>query len=562
MGSYTLSAGDNFNVNTGGTFTPGTGTVKINGAGAQSVSSTSFTGLTVDKSAEIATLTVNATTTGAFAVNNGTFAIGANILYVSSTMANTGTISVAGGKITHTAESVKITDSSGTEVASLSNTGSVYVTVQDANRNLLGGSAETISIPVAFNAAAGSDAETLLLTETSASSGIFRNAAAVSLVAGSAVLGSNQFELAASGSGTATYTDVQDAADSSADAVTLTYVAAVVVAPSGGGGGGGGGYVSTVPSVSVTLATPVTIDTISLAKINTMGYAVHGLVKLPDDGNPNTQEDSAVYYLGGDGRRHAFPNSKNYFTWFCDFSQVTIISPTNLATLPLGKNVVYRSGRKMVKFRTDPKVYAVDKGGALRWIQTEVLATGLYGADWNKNIDDIDDSFYTNYVFGSAISKTSDFTPLTAEKAVWYPSDSMNIQGYTDSVSSLSVQSCPTAGATSDSDKDGLSDEQEAIWKTDPLNADTDGDGFSDGTEVAKGYSPLALSIDSDQDALADEQETALKTNSLIADTDGDGLKDGEEVNKYHTDPLKADTDGDGYSDGIEVASGHDPLKK
>jgi hypothetical protein len=28
------------------------------------------------------------------------------------------------------------------------------------------------------------------------------------------------------------------------------------------------------------------------------------------------------------------------------------------------------------------------------------------------------------------------------------------------------------------------------LWKTDPLNPDTDSDGFVDGKEVANGYSP------------------------------------------------------------------------
>jgi len=41
-----------------------------------------------------------------------------------------------------------------------------------------------------------------------------------------------------------------------------------------------------------------------------------------------------------------------------------------------------------------------------------------------------------------------------------------------------------------DSDNDGLPDWQEAIYKTDPHNPDTDGDGYLDGEEVASGYSP------------------------------------------------------------------------
>ncbi len=42
-----------------------------------------------------------------------------------------------------------------------------------------------------------------------------------------------------------------------------------------------------------------------------------------------------------------------------------------------------------------------------------------------------------------------------------------------------------------DSDQDGLSDEEEKAYGTDPYNADTDGDGYSDGAEVKSGYNPL-----------------------------------------------------------------------
>ncbi|MEA2088840.1 MAG: hypothetical protein U9O55_03320 [Patescibacteria group bacterium] len=45
--------------------------------------------------------------------------------------------------------------------------------------------------------------------------------------------------------------------------------------------------------------------------------------------------------------------------------------------------------------------------------------------------------------------------------------------------------------ANLDSDKDGLTDEDEIIYGTDPNNSDTDGDGYSDGQEISHGYDPL-----------------------------------------------------------------------
>ncbi|MCR4311641.1 MAG: hypothetical protein NUV54_03715, partial [Candidatus Taylorbacteria bacterium] len=42
-----------------------------------------------------------------------------------------------------------------------------------------------------------------------------------------------------------------------------------------------------------------------------------------------------------------------------------------------------------------------------------------------------------------------------------------------------------------DSDSDGLKDWEEQLWKTDPLNPDTDGDGTPDGAEIKSGRNPL-----------------------------------------------------------------------
>jgi len=45
--------------------------------------------------------------------------------------------------------------------------------------------------------------------------------------------------------------------------------------------------------------------------------------------------------------------------------------------------------------------------------------------------------------------------------------------------------------ANQDDDGDGLSNQQEAEYGTNPDLSDTDGDGFSDKTEIESGYDPL-----------------------------------------------------------------------
>lgn len=64
---------------------------------------------------------------------------------------------------------------------------------------------------------------------------------------------------------------------------------------------------------------------------------------------------------------------------------------------------------------------------------------------------------------------------------------------------------------------------------------------------------------DSDGDGLSDEEEIQLGTNPQSVDTDSDGLTDYDEVRIYGTDPKNPDTDGDGFLDGAEVKGGYNP---
>src|SRR3989339_249796 len=79
---------------------------------------------------------------------------------------------------------------------------------------------------------------------------------------------------------------------------------------------------------------------------------------------------NAVYYCGADGKRYVFPNQKIYNSWYIDFKSVITISSEQLASVPLGGNVTYRPGVRMVKIETEPNVYVVDRGGTLRYVQS------------------------------------------------------------------------------------------------------------------------------------------------------------------------------------------------
>lgn len=144
-------------------------------------------------------------------------------------------------------------------------------------------------------------------------------------------------------------------------------------------------------------------------------FSVHA-ASLPFGGLIKGTEDT-VYYYASDGKRYVFPTMKTYLTWYADFATVQTVSPSELTQLSIGGNVTYRPGHTLVKITTDPKVYAVSLGGVLRWVQTEALATTLYGTDWNKKIDDIPDAFFINYTIGSPITTSTDYSPSAHMKA-------------------------------------------------------------------------------------------------------------------------------------------------
>lgn len=124
------------------------------------------------------------------------------------------------------------------------------------------------------------------------------------------------------------------------------------------------------------------------------------LIKSPDS--------TAVYWVGPDNFRHAFPNERIYFSWYQDFSAVQEVTAEELASYPLGKNVLYRPGSRLIKIPSVPEVYAVEPFGLLRNLPSETVAEQLYGEDWSKKVDDIDISFFFDYTIGGTVEVIND----------------------------------------------------------------------------------------------------------------------------------------------------------
>jgi hypothetical protein len=132
-----------------------------------------------------------------------------------------------------------------------------------------------------------------------------------------------------------------------------------------------------------------------------------------------------VYYRSSLGTRHAFPNSKVFFTWYSGFGEVQIISKEAMANIALGQNVTYRPGVRMVKFQTSDVVYTVSVGGYLRAVETEILASQLYGIAWNTKIDDVGDVFFTDYAFGAPLIVSEDYSASAAIQSAQIINDSL-----------------------------------------------------------------------------------------------------------------------------------------
>ena len=142
--------------------------------------------------------------------------------------------------------------------------------------------------------------------------------------------------------------------------------------------------------------------------------AINNISEIPDGKLIKSSSYAAVYYYSG-GRRYVFPNEKTFYTWYDDFSDLLTISPGLLAQIPIGGNVTYRPGKLLVKITTSPYVYAVERGGVLRWVRSEAAARSMYGDNWRYKVHDVPDEFFVNYRVDESrpIDSGTDFNSVT-----------------------------------------------------------------------------------------------------------------------------------------------------
>ncbi len=137
-----------------------------------------------------------------------------------------------------------------------------------------------------------------------------------------------------------------------------------------------------------------------------------------------TSSAPAVYFIGGNGERHPFPNEMTFFSWFEGFDAVKMISEEVMASLVLGDTVRVRPGTHLIKVQSLNKVYAVEPGGGLLWIPTEEVARMYFGEEWAKRVVDIPSAYFSSYTNAGELCYECELYPIGSvirkEGTLWY----------------------------------------------------------------------------------------------------------------------------------------------
>jgi hypothetical protein len=154
------------------------------------------------------------------------------------------------------------------------------------------------------------------------------------------------------------------------------------------------------------------VDTRSFSQPETFASPVTGVEESVEQVQPGSYITSpsfdTVYLITDEGERRPFMDAQTFFTYQDDFDNVLEVSDATLPTLDLGAPVLPQAGVVLVKVESVPKVYAVEDGGVLRWIQTEDTASDLYGADWADYVIDMPATMFPRFEFGDPVEVSTD----------------------------------------------------------------------------------------------------------------------------------------------------------
>jgi len=399
----------------------------------------------------IFSLSGDTTVSGTLTVSaDATLSLAGHVLnVVGGLIANAGTI--GDGVIRMPVASVRAVDANGSDISTIkTSSGTIIVRVDDTDLNRRGSAVENVSSDLTITTVGG-DKETVNMQETAAASGVFETVPLI-VHQGTPSPGNGQIETGQNDIIFVKYIDPQDPTDSKTVQVAVALTSAssagqpqIVDGPRIGiwssvNSGSGITYnahivwdtdVLSASAVTVTspqLTAPVTAGSLTgttehdvavsgLVRGNSYSFAVSSMtadgktvasqarkftVIVPGD-RIKTAASSAVYwYLGG--KRNVFSDLTTYGSWFPDFTGVVTVPADQLSDIELGHVVPVRAGTYLVKIQSDPKTYAVEPYGVLRWIPTEAQAIALYGSTWSHRVRDVDVSQFVNYSVGAPLS--------------------------------------------------------------------------------------------------------------------------------------------------------------
>lgn len=162
-------------------------------------------------------------------------------------------------------------------------------------------------------------------------------------------------------------------------------------------------YIITIPSFGETIATEPLY----------MPAPIEPQAELPAEINVGdvlkSEDSSALYYIGPDGKRHLFPTEFEYLSWYPDYSNVKTVNTKDLNSILKGGDVYIRPGTYLIKSPSSPRVYEVLPGAVLNWVTSERIAIDLYGAKWQTRLVELASTSFDKYVIDGDL-KTIQYT--------------------------------------------------------------------------------------------------------------------------------------------------------
>ena len=128
-----------------------------------------------------------------------------------------------------------------------------------------------------------------------------------------------------------------------------------------------------------------------------------------------------VYYFAENGKRYDFPTTAVLTSWIGPWdadhvphsdpticSGVVQIKDTDMASIVIAGNVTMRPGTYVTGIETDPKRYAVAKGGILRKINDEAIGAAVFGPSYSSRIVMTPDFAFINFLMGVDVDEAYD----------------------------------------------------------------------------------------------------------------------------------------------------------